>query len=148
MTTKVSNGERAEAIAELQDMLSPGDTVYTVLRHVSRSGMMRAIDLYVMEGNEPRRITWRVCKATGYPYSDKHEAARVEGCGMDMGFSIVYNLSSVLFRGGFDCIGEGNYETGRQGCPSNDHSNDRGERNYAPDRHHKSGAYALRHRWM
>lgn len=148
MTTRVSKTEREEAIDKLREMLKPGDTVYTVLRHVSRSGMMRAIDLYVYQDNEPRRITWLVCKAAGYPYNETHKALRADGCGMDMGFSVVYSLSSTLYRDGFDCIGEGNYETGRRGCPANDHSNDRGERNYSPDRHHRDGGYAINHRWQ
>lgn len=44
----------------------------------------------------------------------------MNGCGMDMGFHLVYSLSRVLFspkQGGFECLGIGHY------CPSNDHSN-------------------------
>jgi hypothetical protein len=35
--------EQAEAKAALLKILKPGDTVNTILRHVSRSGMMRHI---------------------------------------------------------------------------------------------------------
>ena len=49
-------------------------------------------------------------------YNRKAEAIRVGGCGMDMGFHVVYNLSRALYRDGrFVCMGED--------CPSNDHSN-------------------------
>lgn len=50
------------------------------------------------------------------------------------------------------CLGLG--DNHRTWCPSNDHSNDRYHEEiteamrYAPDRMHKDGGYALRHRWM
>lgn len=115
--TKLQQSERAEACAELRETLKPGTTVYTVLRHVSRSGMSRNIDVYVMEGNEPRRITWSVAKAADLTYDRKAEAIKIGGCGIDMGFHIVYNLSRSLYSNGtpFKCIGTD--------CPSNDHSN-------------------------
>lgn len=37
--------ERQEAIERLREILKPGDTVYTIIRHVSRSGMQRSIQL-------------------------------------------------------------------------------------------------------
>lgn len=115
--TKLQQSERAEACAELRETLKPGTTVYTVLRHVSRSGMSRDIDVYVIEDGEPRRITWTVAKAADLTYSRKAEAIKIGGCGMDMGFAIVYNLSRALYGQDhkFACIGEG--------CPSNDHAN-------------------------
>ena len=86
-----------EAKTELRKMLKKGDTVWTVLRHVSSSGMSRRIDLYVMRDNEPLRITWRTADALGYRYDRKHEALVVSGCGMDMGFHVVNSLSTALF---------------------------------------------------
>ena len=41
--TKAAEAERAEAIAKLREWIKPGDTVYTVLDSVSRSGMSRHI---------------------------------------------------------------------------------------------------------
>jgi hypothetical protein len=136
--TKAQQTEKAEAIAALTEWIKPGMTIYTVLRHVSTSGMYRAIDVYLMEDNQPRYITWTVSKACGFTYNRKHEAIGIGGCGMDMGFSIVYDLARTLFRNGFDCVG--------RGCPSNDHSN--GDRNYEPHRHTGDGGYALHQRWL
>lgn len=87
------------AADDLREIVKPGDTVFTILRHVSRSGMLRAIDCYVYRDNEPRRITWSVAKACGFTYSRRHEALTVGGCGMDMGFHVVYTLGRVLFTG-------------------------------------------------
>lgn len=85
-----------EAIAELLEILKPGDTVYTLLRHVSKSGMMRRIDLYIIRDNEPRRISYLVADALGYKIGEK-QGIVVSGCGMDMGYHLVNNLLQVLF---------------------------------------------------
>ena len=129
---RATKTQQAEALEQLRD-LKPGDTVYTVLRHVSRSGMYRAIDLYTMRDNQPRRISWSAA-ALCEGYDDRHEAARASGCGMDMGFHLVYNLSWRLFHDGYECIGKR--------CPANDHFNG------STATHHKDGGYALTHRWM
>lgn len=144
--TKAARAEQEEAREVLREILKPGDTVYTVLRHVSRSGMMRAIDAYVIEDDSPRWISTYAARAAGYKYSRKYEAIEMGGCGMDMGFALVYGLSRALWPDGFGCIG--------QECPSNDHSNS--DRDYTvnlgrgihANHWHQSGGYALRQRWM
>ena len=117
-------------------MIKPGDTVYTKLVHVSRSGMYRVIDLYIIKDNEPYRISWSASKLLE-GYDERHEGCKAGGCGMDMGFALVHNLSYALHRD-YECIGDG--------CPSNDHVNDwkspRGK-----DVMHSNG-YALKHRWL
>lgn len=93
--------KQAESIVALRGMLAPGSVVYTVLRHVSRSGMTRGIDLYLIQDNRPRCITFTAGHAIGSPQSFKDwkegKGLRVSGCGMDMGFSLVHDLSRVLF---------------------------------------------------
>ena len=133
---KAQQAETANHITMLQTMLEPGTTVYTVIRHVSSSGMSRNIDVYAMVDNEPRNISYLVADVTDTPLS-KDGSLRVTGCGMDMGFHIAYTLSATLYRDGFDCTGTG--------CPSNDHSN--GDRDYT-SHHHTSGGYAIKQRWM
>ncbi len=171
MSRRITAADKAEALATLRECCKPGQTVYTVLRHVSRSGMQRALDVYVMEDNQPSRITWHVAVACGFTYSERHEALTVGGCGMDMGFAVVYDLSATLFREGFTCLGKD--------CPSNDHSNgiqevcpncegDSADDTAAPgccdvcnsrgtirkpfprgaSVHHSEGGYTLRQRWM
>jgi hypothetical protein len=113
------DAEREEAIAHLRTVLKPGDTIYTVLRKVSSSGMSRQIDVYVIKDNRPWFLTGWVSKACGYSRADQgHGPLRVGGCGMDMGFAVVYDLSRVVFRDGWKCIGE------KRRCPANDHNND------------------------
>lgn len=92
--------EKAEAIKNLRQLIKEGATVYTILRHRTASGMTRFLDLYIMRDNEPWRITWQAAKAMGWTYDRKHEALKVGGCGMDMGFHAVYTLSRYLFPNG------------------------------------------------
>lgn len=138
MTTKEK--DRAFALDTLREMLKPGDTVYTVLRHVSRSGMSRSISAVVIEDGVPRDVSWAVARAVGEPFDRTHDGVKVGGCGMDMGFHLVYTLSRVLFRDGFECIGEG--------CPSNDHSNPPYPPMDAGSMTHADGGYALTQRWL
>lgn len=150
---------KADACAKLREWLKAGDTVYTILRNVSRSGMSRDISVVLIkrdeEGNEyTLHPNWLVGEAVGVRVKQGwNDAVVMRGCGTDMGFEIVYNLSRVLFPEGFGCIGEK--------CPSNDHSNgDRDYTRHGADMHgkwehggaashwHKDGGYALRHKWL
>lgn len=137
--SKASDRERESAIAKLRDWLTPGDTVYTILRSHSRSGMSRTIGLVLLRDGADLHPNWAAATAIGMPLDRHREGIRVGGCGMDMGFHLVYELSSVLFRDGFDCLGDR--------CPSNDHSNYRKGGPPCPT-HHTDGGYALRHRWL
>ena len=117
---KKSEQQKNEAIEELRAMLKPGDEVITILRHVSKSGMSRDISLFIIHNGQMRAITWNAAKALGYPLKDAcgSHAIRVGGCGMDMGFHLVYNLGRVLFP-------------------------DRDDSGWDTD-----GGYALRQRWL
>lgn len=91
------NKEAAEACEALKRMLKPGDRIYTILRSVSKSGMSRKIKLVVGDGNNNiGDITWYVSQALEERMNDG--AIVVKGCGMDMGFHIVEQLSRVLFQ--------------------------------------------------
>jgi len=136
--TKRQSLEREEARKELLTILKPGDTVYCILRHVSRSGMQREISLYTEGMLSLDHYAERVLQMR----RGKRDGLVVSGCGMDMGMHIVMNLGYVLFPDGFTCTGRDEHPNM---CPSNDHSN--GDRNYEPHQH-TSGGYALRSRWI
>ena len=128
-----------EAVEQLRAMLRPGDTVYTVLRHVSRSGMLRSISAVVVEKGQPRDISWLVAKAGIGTFDRKNDGVRVGGCGMDMGFDLVYNLSRTLWPNGHRCAGKR--------CRSNDHSNAPYPNRDGRSKH-RDGGYALSQRWL
>ena len=86
----------------LNDYISADNlTIYTLLRSVSSSGMTRHISLKFAQDNNIYDITYLAAQAMGDRVSDRngYNTIKVSGTGMDMGFHLVYNLSSVLFHG-------------------------------------------------
>jgi hypothetical protein len=155
--TKISTTERAEAASELRKLLKPGQTVYTIMRHCSASGMSRVIDLAIvvpdiekvyplrpadqaeyvgqkdyeakpkkhLRGHVIRSIGWLAAKAMADNFDRDRQGIKIGGCGMDMGFALVYNLGSTIWP---------------KGTPK-----PHGRRNGEPD---SDGGYALKHVWL
>ena len=107
--------------------IKPGETLYTKVEHVSRSGMSRNISVYVMRDNSPVNISTSAATLIEEPLA-KDGGVKMSGCGMDMGFALVYALSYALFPAGFKVDG-----VGRNGDRSG---------------WDKDGGYALKHRGM
>ena len=127
--------DKEQALNQLRDLLPPGTKVYTTLNHVSRSGMTRDISMRIVKDGEIRSIDYLARIVLGEKEA-KNGGIRVGGCGMDMGFHLVYTLSYYLYPDGFTCVGKK--------CPANDHIN--GDRNYRRHKHN-DGGYALIHEW-
>jgi hypothetical protein len=125
---KVSTAGREESLAELRKWIKPNDTIYTVLRHRSASGMSREISLLKIEieDGKPRMLSlnYHVSRIRGLRQG-KHDGLVISGGGMDMGFEIVYRLGNALWP---------------DGTPE-----PHGYRNGKPDR---AGGYALKHQWI
>lgn len=83
---------------ELKLMLEKNNhTVITENLHTSRSGMMRSLRLTLQDGTN---ITDLVAEIGDYKYHTNKRnqvGLKVTGCGMDMGFSVVYDLSCKLY---------------------------------------------------
>ncbi len=126
---KVSKAERERCLAELRKMLKPGDTVFTILDHVSSSGMSRDIRIVVMKDGCDLHPNYLVSQVIGVPQAmrkgRRQDGLRMSGCGMDMGFEIVYQLGMALWP---------------DGTPA-----PHGTRNGTPD---SNGGYALKQRWL
>jgi len=104
---KHTKAEQAEALARLKQILSPGDTVYVVQRHVSRSGMQRHLDLYAFKpcaegrGCDPIYLTGYAATVLGRARAKGNDYAMVvNGCGMNMHFEAVYELARAMFDKG------------------------------------------------
>ena len=108
---------------ELRKILKPKSTVYTVLRSVSKSGMSREISAYTMHKGTLRNLDYLVSDAIGHTVG--HQGIKMSGCGMDMGFALVYSLGAALWPKG----------------TAKPHS----QRNGEPDR---TGGYALKQQWL
>ena len=107
-TRKIEKGEKEKALKNLRKVLKSGDTVFTVLRSCSRSGMSRRIDLYKivqypdraapgkMEAPRLQYLSGWAAAAMGYA-SWPENGIRINGGGMDMGFALVDDLRAVVF---------------------------------------------------
>jgi hypothetical protein len=125
------------AAAKLRQYFKPGDVAFTVLKSVSRNGMSRHISVIATAREEskdydgkkrvqyvPVNVTGLVADLLGYKWNDDGSLT-VGGCGMDMGFHVVYSMSSRMFPNGT--------------------KKPHGRRNGEPD---TAGGYAIRHRWL
>ena len=118
-----ANKPTQEDIDQLKRWIEANNfTVYTVIRHVSKSGMMREISVvipiikqttYDNSGDTPKLVylhvqqfvhpSYTIAGLLNRSYSEKngHNSVVCHGCGMDMGFDLVYHLSSVLYGDGY-----------------------------------------------
>jgi hypothetical protein len=99
MTTKQ---ETASAIEQLRELFPAGSTAHTIIRHVSRSGMQRAISVLAStEDGGVQDVSWMVARAVGWRLHTHHDGVKVDGCGMDMGFHLIYTMSQVVHGDGY-----------------------------------------------
>lgn len=115
---------RAQVLAEAKRKIKPGQKIYCTLRSVSASGMSRRISLHTIHKGELIPLDYTASILTGRTLSDKGGIV-CNGCGMDMGFDLVYSLG---------------YSIWPKGTPKA-----HGTRNGQPD---KDGGYALKHIWI
>lgn len=118
LTKSEKAAKRETAITYLRECLNPGDKIYTMVTHVSASGMSRRIRVMIVGGTqhgEPpyiRDISYLVARALNWRRSQADGGVIVGGCGMDMAFHLVYTLGYVLWPKGSNC--------GRNGEPDHD----------------------------
>lgn len=105
MATKAQQTDRLEAIEKLQAILGRGDTLHTILRNVSSSGMSRVISvIYVNNDGSLLNLDYLISQIGVYkrtPASSRYDGLKVSGTGMDMGFAVVYNVSQTVFNDGY-----------------------------------------------
>ena len=76
-------------------------TAYTTVVHVTRSGMSRHIMVLVSpKKGHIQNVSGYVADYLGWRFTKKY-AVFVGGCGMDMGFHLIYTLSSKLYGDGY-----------------------------------------------
>jgi hypothetical protein len=92
--------ERLDAVETLRGWLPPGSKVFSIIRHVSRSGMSRVIDFYTFDGGERLYLSGLMSHAMDIR-RNRDGGLKIDGCGMDMCFATVYALGRVLYPDGF-----------------------------------------------
>jgi hypothetical protein len=129
---KYSKDATEKELAYLREVLKPGSEVYTTVKQVAKSGMSRTMTLHIVQDGRICGVTYSAAVVLGEP-QQKDGSIRVHGCGMDMGFEVVYRLSRRLFPDGFKPRDAGK-DYGRNGTSADDID--------------KDGGYALKQRWM
>jgi hypothetical protein len=138
---------KEEAIKTLRKMgVKPGKRVYTSVSHVARSGMSRRINVYIPTRNTydgkteqaVTDITGLVAHALGYR-RHKDGGLVVGGCGMDMGFAVVYNLGRAMFPKGAPRFVSRGREVQEQQAAKREGREPRGE---------YDGGYLLKQEWL
>ena len=96
---------KEELRKELKKYFPKDSRAHLLINQVSSSGMYRHISVHQISGKgKDKRIlnlSYQVAKFLDYPFKDKTRSVGVGGCGMDMGFSLIYNLSSALYKDGY-----------------------------------------------
>ena len=102
---KYSKAEKQESLEMLKSWIKKGDTLHTTVKHVSKSGMTRHITTRHLKVNDhPQRpvnisnYDYHVARVLDLPLAPNYQGVKIGGCGMDMGFHLVYSLSRELFR--------------------------------------------------
>lgn len=130
MRTKEVDEVKANALTFLKKNLKPGSKVYTIVRHVSKSGMSRNISTFIARKGEIIGLDWYVAHVLDAKRDPSNGGIKVHGCGMDMGFDLVYRLGRRLYPNGFK-LAKNQY--GRNGDKSG---------------FDRDGGYSLKQEWL
>jgi|TARA_R100000479_G_C6285764_1_gene164661 hypothetical protein len=84
----------------LKEWFPVGSVAHTTVVHVARSGMSRHIKVFAIEGERILNVSGYVAEYLDLRFTKKN-AVFVGGCGMDMGFHLIYTLSSKLYDDGY-----------------------------------------------
>jgi hypothetical protein len=102
---KYSKEEKKESLERLKQLIKKGDVLHTTVRHISKSGMMRYITTrHLQQNNHPdtpisiSNYDYHIARVLDLPEAPNYQGVKVGGCGMDMGFHLVYSLSRSLFK--------------------------------------------------
>jgi hypothetical protein len=92
-------------LAQAKRFFPRGSTVFTILRHVARSGMQRHISVVAFidgDAKHPVHPNYLVAQLIGarVKRGGMHDALVRNGCGYDAGHDIVYALALKLYGDG------------------------------------------------
>lgn len=101
-TLHLSEEEKKNAEDRIKTHAPKGSTIYCVLRHVSRSGMMRRISFYaITKEGTPVMLDRAIASLLDLSLDQKNDGVPVGGCGMDMGFHCVYEACQRVYGDGY-----------------------------------------------
>tara|TARA_R100001015_G_C4446715_1_gene38336 strand:- start:30 stop:338 length:309 start_codon:yes stop_codon:yes gene_type:complete len=87
---------------QLKKLFPKGSTAFTLVTKVAPSGMSRHI-MVAGSGKKGhvQNLSWYIAELLDYKYKPDTRSVFVSGCGMDMGFALVYRLSTKLYKDGY-----------------------------------------------
>jgi transcriptional accessory protein Tex/SPT6 len=99
-STKLTKKEKLDnyyyAEKKLNELLNRKQEIYSIIRHVSQSGMTRHISFFIIHNNEIWHIDNLISDYLDYRPNKRYDALVVGGCGMDMAFSVVHHLQEQM----------------------------------------------------
>jgi len=102
---KYTKTEIQESLDLLKSWIKKGDLLHTKLNHVSKSGMTRHISIRHLKATNnaeyPVNVSnydYHVARVLDLSEAPNYQGVKIGGCGMDMGFHLVYSLSRALFK--------------------------------------------------
>ena len=102
MTNEPLTSEQIRARETLRELFPKGSQVTTIVRHVSKSGMTRAIQVVgVDEHGVVGDVTWLIIRAGLGVRFGNHHGIKVGGAGMDMAWLTTYRLANALYGDGY-----------------------------------------------
>lgn len=95
--------ERRAALGRLRIVFPEGSTVTTIVRHVSDSGMQRAIQIVGVDAEDGaiEDYTYLLIRAGLWKRHRNQPGVTVNGAGMDMGYHVVHTLARHLYGDGY-----------------------------------------------
>ena len=82
---------------DLNKLKNAADKYKKTIKNIKGKTLLVVLDI---KDNTPSYWSYYVSKILGYKLKD-NGAIFVKGCGMDMGFHVVYSLSQTLFNDGY-----------------------------------------------
>lgn len=97
--------DKDDQLQRLRVWFPKGSTVYTIIRHVSKSGMSRTIGVVALvceDGKvDDRHPNYAVSEVLGLRRHKRLDGVNIQGCGMDMGYEIAHRLGQELYGDGY-----------------------------------------------
>lgn len=95
--------EAKESLIRILALQGKKPVIYTVMNHVSQLGMTRHINCLIPYQDDMcklgiRCISWEVARVLEEKRDRNDGGVVVKGCGMDMGFDLIYRLSYRLYQ--------------------------------------------------
>lgn len=90
------------AESRLRTLAPRGTVLTTIVRHVSQSGMQRAIQVVGVDGDRvPIDLTYYIACIGLWKIHPNHPGLKVNGAGMDMAYHVVHTLARRLYGDGY-----------------------------------------------